>query len=367
MSSGGEPQPASTGARKKPPALLKPALAVAASVFCVLLLEGVASLVVAYRSSSAESRQSGRLEEEKHSRYDADLGWMHIPDLFVGNMYGEGVEFTTNGQSFRAKQEYSKTVPAGTYRTICLGDSFTMGYGVHDDATFPAQLQSQAEGLEVVNMGMGGFGVDQDYLWYMRDGVELETDLLLFAFIELDFGRMMFDRFLGYPKPLLKMEDGELLVTNVPVPEVFGLSRFRRFLQMSSLSRLVAGAASDPAPRSIGNSPDSLPFAPVAEHIFLELAKISRERNQDLVLVYLPRFHTLRREPVPTATWLEKFTRKEGIHLLNLTEDFRQIPRQQLAGHFRLPDDGHYSPRGNALVATALLKKLRTLLPDFPR
>ncbi len=118
------------------------------------------------------------------------------------------------------------------------------------------------------------------------------------------------------------MENGEFLVTTVPVPELFGLSRFRRFLHESSLSRLVAGAASNPAPRVSGNSPDSLPFAPVAEQIFRKLAKISGERNQELVLVYLPRFHTLRREPVPTATWLERFTRKEGIPLLSTPRVF---------------------------------------------
>ena len=69
-------------------------------------------------------------------------------------------------------------------------------------------------------MGTGGFGVDQAYLWYKRDGIQLDANVLVFAFIEDDFNRMQLPTFLARnPKPVILLDDkGSLSVHNVPVP-----------------------------------------------------------------------------------------------------------------------------------------------------
>ena len=103
-------------------------------------------------------------------------------------------------------------------RAVCSGDSFTYGYGVGNDQTWCARLAAINLCLDTVNLGQGGYGVDQAYLRYRRDAGTLDHDLHLFAFISSDFTRMRSDSFRGYGKPVLKLEDGALVVTNVPVP-----------------------------------------------------------------------------------------------------------------------------------------------------
>jgi hypothetical protein len=61
-------------------------------------------------------------------------------------------------------------------------------------------------------MGQGGYGVDQAYLWYKRDGTKIEHNIQLFAFIESDFDRMRSAAFLGYSKPRLTVTGGQLSI-----------------------------------------------------------------------------------------------------------------------------------------------------------
>ncbi len=88
-------------------------------------------------------------------------------------------------------------------RLVCSGDSFTFGYGVGDEATWCALLATIPPGIETVNMGQGGYGLDQAYLWYRRDGLHLGHQVHVMALITRDFERMASDRFVGYGKPLL--------------------------------------------------------------------------------------------------------------------------------------------------------------------
>ena len=107
-------------------------------------------------------------------------------------------------------------------------------------------------------------------------------------------------------------------------------------------------------------------FGPVAGRVFRELARVSRERKQHFVLVYLPYLVHLPEEPTPEARWVETFARREKILLINLTGEFEALAPREL---HRLFGDGdpHYSPAGNEFVARALLRRLRELIPDFPR
>jgi hypothetical protein len=69
-----------------------------------------------------------------------------------------------------------------------------------------------------------GYGVDQMYLWYKRDGAKFEHQVHLLAFITADFERMQSNMFAKYGKPVIDIENGTLVVKNVPVPRLYGLS-----------------------------------------------------------------------------------------------------------------------------------------------
>ena len=74
-------------------------------------------------------------------------------------------------------------------RVVALGDSFTFGYGVEETQTWPRLLQQSLnagrggdERVEVVNLGVGGYGTWQESIWLERNWEELRPDLVILGF-----------------------------------------------------------------------------------------------------------------------------------------------------------------------------------------
>ena len=171
-------------------------------VLLLVLVEGGASLLLFLRDAG----RTQALAERLHTVHDPELGWVNEPGVHQPDMYGPGVGLTINAQGFRSTEPTPTRTAGGAIRLVCSGDSFTLGYGVADDATWCHQLAEIDPRLETVNMGQGGYGFDQAWLWYRRDGAPLEHRIHVFAFITDDFRRMERDRFLGYAKPLLGVD-----------------------------------------------------------------------------------------------------------------------------------------------------------------
>lgn len=350
--------------RRKAGLATKLCLATLVPLVLLAALEGVASLVVAVRDAP---RPLMEFRQEKiHTEHDPELGWMNRPNLHVADLYGEGRGFTTNTQRFRAGVDYPERKPADRYRVICLGDSFTMGFGVADDDTFPARMQKFAPELEVINMGLAGFGVDQDYLWYLRDGERLAPDLLLFCVIEDDFRRMATDKFSGrYPKPRLDVVDGRLEVLNVPVADEGSSSaywiRLGAAVDRLGLTRLLRGGRS--------RSADGIAtWKKAARAVFQNLERRCREQGREFAIVFLPTHDQLTGAKAHATSWVEKVPVPPGVRTIDLTPEFRALDEETLLRSFRLAQgDAHYTRRGNAFVARTLLRELRQRFPAFPR
>lgn len=340
----------------------KLALAIVAPILGLALLEGLVSLVLAGRDYSFWRDRP--LPEEQHSRYDAQLGWVNLPNVSVPDMYGPGVALHTNARGFRGLAETVDSLPGGRRRAICIGDSFTLGYGVSDAETWCALLGTALPDLEMVNMGQGGYGIDQAYLWYRRDGLPLRHDFLIFAYITIDLWRMTVPRFVGYGKPVLVQQGDSLVVTNVPAPKRGAVWRARaraaaamRGTRLSELTRRLALRSSG---RRIADSlaRDSVAFD-VAAAIVRRLARIQRERGGTLILVHLPveqdygtgSSDLLRRRMGALAA-------AEGIRFVDLVAALRALPAGSVPSLF-IPRNGHYTPAGNRWVAGLLEPAIR--------
>ncbi len=202
-------------------------------VVVFIVLEGLASTALFWRTLLFHPRAP--LAEKGHTRYDPELGWVNTPNVALKDYYGPGLDLTTNAQGFRGTSPVPVAVPPGMFRIICSGDSMTLGYGVRDDQTWCQALASLDPRLEAVNMGQGGYGVDQAYLWFRRDGARLDHQVHIFAFIVSDFNRMQSESFYDYQKPVLVVRNGSIVVTNTPVPKV---GRSRPWLQQNLPSAL---------------------------------------------------------------------------------------------------------------------------------
>jgi lysophospholipase L1-like esterase len=312
--------------------------------------------------------------ERRHTMYDAELGWVAIPNLHIPDMYGPGVDLRTNSRGFRGNAELLEAVPQGKLRVICSGDSVTLGYGVDDDHSWCKLLESLDQRFETVNMGQAGYGVDQAYLWYKRDAATIPHHVHLFAPIVDDFRRMQSSTFFGgYGKPLLEVEDGSLVVKNVPVPtkayRVPWLTEAARHLgslrTVQALGRL--GGTSAWPPPNLPRADQKQRTAQVVAKLLEDLNRVNEKRSSRLVLVYLPTQSEL--DSDDATFWsnvLERQSEALGIRLINLVEEFKRLSDEEVRTLYLHTDSGHFNITGNEYVAKLIYRRLRTF-PEISR
>jgi hypothetical protein len=335
-------------------------------VFVVLLalLEGAASLLFI----GNEILRTPGVPEDTHAEHDELLGWVNRPDVHLPDMYGPGVDVRINSQRFRSDRDFSRDVPEGKLRIICSGDSFTFGYGVANEEVWCQRLAVLDTGLETINMGLGGYGVDQAYLWYMRDGTRFDHDVQIFAFLTDDFRRMRSDRFMGYGKPFLALHDDSLVVTNAPVPRTSWLAR-RWALHRETVARLDIVRLSrrllrlDDGTGGSGNERrEDERLREVVARIFADLRLANEDRQSRLVLVYFPGAWDYMGN-AHTDAWrafvAEEATR-QGILFLDLVEELRRIPPTEVDALYA--PNAHFSVSGNEWAARVVQRRLAPLL-----
>jgi lysophospholipase L1-like esterase len=337
-------------------------LALVAPILALAMVEGSVSLGrFAWLALEA-------VDPLRHARYDPDLGWSHVPGFSAGDYWGPGRPLRINRQGFRGPHDVPASPPAGKVRLVCSGDSFTFGYGVGDLETWCAQLERIDPRLETINMGQSGYGIDQAYLWYRRDGAPLAPSVHAFAFIYDDFIRVIRDR---DGKPVIRVVDGKLRVENVPVPRGHNpfpwLQRHSRVLdelRSVTLLRRAVGSVLERSgpPWTLGEG------ARISFRILSRLASRHARKGAVLVLVYLPT-----REDLSSSTfdelraWLAEQAEKQQIAYVDLTADMRALAPERAQELFLRNDEvpqgggGHYNEAGNRFVATHLHARLEAL------
>jgi hypothetical protein len=337
-------------------ALLRALLFLALLLPALALIEGVASLVHVGRIAPGAGGQRA------HTRYDPELGWVSMRDVDLPDHYGRGRNLTTNARGFRGRDPVGDAVPAGRTRVVCSGDSFTFGEGLADQDTWCRGLGALDPARETVNMGQGGYGIDQAWLWYRRDARDLQHQAQVFAFIAHDLVRMGAVDFGGYGKPRLRLDAGRVLVENVPVPRVRYAAawmsrqppRLRELRSVQLLGGLMAPSAAEGE-----EGPDAaLAAVPLALAVFEDLATLNRAKGSTLLVVFLPDKPTVREDPASDLrAVLASGLAARGIAFLDLTEDMRRLPRREAARLFLA--DGHYDVPGARLVAARVDAALR--------
>ncbi len=346
-------------------------------VIAILLfvIEGLAS----YSLFARDVMTTTPLAERRHTQYDPDLGWVNKPNVNIPDMYGPGISLRTNNQGFRNDQDFEAFVPAGKNRIICSGDSFTLGYGVDNDRTWCQQLAVLNPRLETVNMGQGGYGVDQAYLWYMRDGSGIEHDMQILAFITDDFYRMQRKHFLGYSKPVIKVENGALIVKNTPVPRAsymfsFFTSRMESFKQLRTvefINKLMAklNSSSELAMQEV-NERINAETRNVLKNIFVELNNSNKQRHSKFALLYLPTSYELKDQyPEEWIDFVSQIAQAHDIPFINIMGNFRAMPYEDAVklfipgGKLKYPAAaGHLNEAGNETVAKIIYEILGNYL-----
>ena len=322
---------------------------------------------------------------------DSALGWRYRgdrPDSVNGS----------NAWGARGRREYSPRPRPHMTRVAAFGNSFVYGNEVADRDNWAAQLEHLYPNVEVLNFGVGGYGLDQAYLRFLSEGAAHGSHVTLLGFAPDDLGRLVnvYRRFRSSDElPLFKprfREGPDCSLELLPNPAT-SASFYERLLHdpaaiaevgvhddwfepavyrnpwydRSATVRLVTGLWTRVRRRYLdrgrllrGDSynVESSGFR-IQMRLFQLFADSARARGQRPLVVFLPDRWTVeqvRAGRAPVYAPLVEALRQRGIPLLDAVEAFRDGDVVE-SGAWFMPG-GHYAAAGNRVVATWLGPRL---------
>lgn len=200
-------------------------------VLGVLLVEGVSWVVTALLGRVFDIRPPNRakfLSEQSRmlDRLITEVGRRGTIDSALGWTYGRDFASETehlNSQGLRARREYAPHAPPGTPRIAVFGDSYVYGNEVSDAETWPSQIEHGWR-AEVLNYGVGGYGLDQAFLRYQHEGAALAPSTVVMGITPMMAARVVsrYRRFQDpregpWFKPRFLLDGDELRLVPTPV------------------------------------------------------------------------------------------------------------------------------------------------------
>lgn len=280
-------------------------------------------------------------------RYDPMFGWRPR-----ANYSHDGVG--TNSMGIRADREFSIEQSAGAAaRIVVIGDSYTWGERVKNGETYADRLAELLPGVEVINLGVHGYGTDQQFLYLREFGLRFKPDLVILGFFDLDIERNTL-AFRDYAKPRFMLgEGGALTLTNVPVPspdEI--LSRAQR-MPRSYLLELARKAFNTHIDRTVFYRRKQRYEQSLTRAILDQTQRETKNTGAEFLLVFIPwsMDERLRGAEGVLADWAGS----SDAHFLNLREYLADLPDLNAGRLYRDPSEGgHWTPLGHRTAAEAI-------------
>lgn len=321
-----------------------------------LVLEGEQWSEYTWRARHAPGGEPVREGSYDSDRYHPLLGWVPAPNYTQGGLH-------TNSLGLRGQREYPFERRPGLRRIVLIGDSYTWGEEtwsgeIRDEQTFAAQLEQQLACSEVINLGVHGWGTDQQYLYLRELGLRFQPDLVVLGFFEPDVERNGVD-FFAYAKPRFVLEDGELVLTNTPIPDGKALLATPFELPRSFLFSLVRKGWNTVLDRTRLRPIESREDWQLTRALFAAARRESEAAGAQFLLMDIP--FNVRETPTPIGRAAADWAAGTGTRFLALREHFVRLPPSEWRSLF----DGHFTVKGHAETAKALVETIERdrLLP----
>jgi hypothetical protein len=354
---------------------------------------------------------------------DPILGWSLEPNTSFINEIPEGkVLVTYNSQGWR-DFEHAVEKPDGVFRILVLGDSFMEASSVKLENTFSRQLEGFAhatgKNVEVINMGVAGYGTLQEYLVFQNIGRLYDPDLILLGFYDgndlinnsLELSSLLTEEgqitnarpFLDLNKPddwMLSPVDFEGAERSYIEHKAALNSQKNSLIEKITLLRLLtAGIAQIPVPAFL-RSQESLPEPAdrsdreavlmgvnycvepaeytqawiATERIFTKFKQAVEAYGAQLVVFTVPALEEvslehmkaveadvaypekLCLEQAPGHARISRLLKQLDIDQISLLPDFRRAMREE--GIELYQSDLHWNPKGHTLAAERILSEL---------
>lgn len=340
-----------------------------------------------YRPDAQSVRRwTQKTEQAGYIVRDAELGWTIAP-----NAHAFDGLYQTNTQAVRTAPDrvFASSPPANVVRIVTVGDSFTHGDEVANDQTWQYHLESQADGLEMLNLGVGGYGTDQALLRWRRDGRAFNAHITILGIWPENICRnLSIVRYYLQPngafmtKPRFVIERDQLRLINSPVlageqlvqavtnPDNDDVLAFdywctpdvtRRSLHLSSrVSQVVFTLNKYRTRRQLRSrlySGDDTVGIEITAAIAEQFAREVEASGSIPVVLLIPMRDLLATyhgdKPLPLVQML----RKRGLAVVDMSNAMWQhVNAQGMAAIYQ--SSGHLTPQGNRLMAQAMQQEL---------
>ena len=301
------------------------------------------------------------------SRFSAAYGLEFHPNrVMVNELAGQWrFEYSTNAQGHRGpvlplSNRYLRP------NVVVLGDSYTFGYGIADGQDYPAQLRPLLAGShDVVNLGVGGWGLTQEIRRYYELGRLYEpqvvvlqftgndpSDSLLYNVTRVDGGRLLFqDREDSSAISLVKRWLSE---SPVQRSHLYALAR-------GHLYYLFRGREIAATTGATGAAPAAQPEQQLHIDLLEAFADDLATRGIRLLLISVD--HHLAEFPLIEAH-MRNLQARGLATFIDVDALFKRAPHD-------LSPEGHWGPVAHRSIAAALAAEIQAptvpLLPRAPR
>ena len=268
------------------------------------------------------------------------IGHEHRPNSQARLM---GVDVKINSKGLREREILYDRKPS-TLRLMMLGDSFTEGWGVPLDQTFPKRIERlyAAHGIqaEVINAGVGNYNTVMETNYFLDEGFRYEPDIVVLTYIPND----------AEPVP---PHSQPTFLLRVCYACVFLFGRFDVFLREASVrpdwEAYYLNLYGDGGTKGWLDAKASIG----------KLAEYTRTHRTKLLIAYVPELHDLRRNPLQKiAALVQEAAKQYGAGFIDLLPDFKDEKPAKL---WVSPADPHPNAFANELIANALFRKLEPL------
>lgn len=317
----------------------------------------------------------------------------------LGWEYGTGTVSDTehlNNQGLRAEREYAVEPPPGITRIAAFGDSYVYCNEVGDAESWPAQLETGYQ-CEVLNYGVGGYGTDQALLRFREEGRRMKPRVVIIGFTSMMATRVVsrYRRFQDpgdgpwfkprfvldgaglklLASPVGSRSDAERILANPGVIAEFGREDYwynpavfeHRLYPISATYRLLAWAGHSMWLRYFHRdrmfkgqilNEESESFN-LLSRIFVEFASDVRAAGMDPVVLMLPARGDVNLFVDRKAASYETLRAHLEQLGMRVIDPVHALTSSSIAVDDLFYSAGHYSPKGNAIVAGVIAEALR--------
>lgn len=284
--------------------------------------------------------------------YDEVLGWAHRPNQ-EGRFLHKDFSISVRINSVGLRDREYPLERTGKKRMLVIGDSFAWGFGVERDQRFDETLEQRLGDWEIINAAVSGYGTDQQLLYLGESGMAYGPDVVLLLFHETDYITNTLAEAAWYNKPFFSLQEGRLVLENVPVPEATLLQRLDRLLigrtfflgriYIHAIRPLLAHLYRGSQEGHGRTEPDLENAGQVTAGLLDAINAICNKNGARFVLVSIP----MGQEDIKTT--LDTFSRQSGVPYLALDDYF-----STLSFAVEFPHDAHWNAAGHAAASKAI-------------